>query len=214
MSRSEPNSAAALVALAAAAGLAGVLVVAGAAAAQSRSLWQKNGVAHRSVIADPIAHDAGDIVTIVVEERQQIANSEDASYSKEQNLQFLLEEFDITPDELRFLPQISESSERHWDGQASYNKDGRFEARIAAVVVDVQPNGNLVVEGRRRIQFDEEVKTIKVSGLVRPRDIAPNNTVLSRNVANATLSYEGEGPLTRATNQGWLEVIIDFIWPF
>lgn len=191
-----------------------VTAVAGGAAAQSRSLWSKGGAVRRSAIADPIAMGPGDIVSIIVEERQQIANSEDASYSKDQNLAFVLEEFAITPDELRFLPQVSQSSERDWNGEASYNKDGRFEARIAAVVIDVQPNGNLLIEGRRRIQFDEEVKTMRVTGIVRPRDIASDNTVRSRNVANATLSYEGEGPLTRATNQGWLEVVIDFIWPF
>jgi flagellar L-ring protein precursor FlgH len=184
------------------------------AAAQAKSLWTKNGSVRRSAIADPIAHDVGDIVTIIVEERQQIANNEDASFSKDQSLEFVLEQFAITPDELRFLPQIDQSSAREWNGEASYNKDGRFDARIAVVVVDVQPNGNLVVEGRRRIHFDAEVKTMRVSGLVRPRDIAADNTVRSRSVANASISYEGDGPLTRATNQGWLELVIDFIWPF
>jgi flagellar L-ring protein precursor FlgH len=194
--------------------VAAAAVVSEDALSQSRSLWVKGGEKRRSVIADPIAHGVGDIVTILVEERQQIANSEDASYSKDQNLNFILEQADITPDELRFLPVIKQSSSRDWNGEAEYNKDGRFEARIAVVVVDVQPNGNLVVEGRRRIQFDAEVKTMRLAGLVRPRDIAPNNTVLSRNVANASLSYEGEGPLTRATSQGWLEYVIDFVWPF
>jgi flagellar L-ring protein precursor FlgH len=210
--RTTPRSIPALAAAAVAA--AALAALAPEARAQAKSLWTKNGAVRRSAISDPIAMAAGDIVTIIVEERQQIANSEDASYSKDQNLQFVLEEFAITPDELRFLPQIDQSSSREWNGEASYNKDGRFEARIAVVVVDVQPNGNLVVEGRRRIQFDEEVKTMRVTGIVRPRDIASDNTVRSRNVANATLSYEGEGPLTRATNQGWLEVVIDFIWPF
>lgn len=193
---------------------AALVAAAGAVSAQSKSLWSKGGAVRRSAIADPIARGPGDIVSIVVEERQQIANSEDASYSKDQSLDFVLDEFDITPEELRFLPQISQSSDREWNGEGSYNKDGRFETRIAAVVVDVQPNGNLLIEGRRRIQFDEEVKTMRIAGIVRPRDIASDNTVRSRNVANATLSYEGEGPLTRATNQGWLEVVIDFIWPF
>ncbi len=190
------------------------LSAAAKALAQPASLWEKSGRAGRSLVADPIARGEGDIVTIVVEERQQIANSEDASFSKDQSLDFVLDQLAITPRELRFLPQLDQSSARDWSGEASYNKDGRFEARIAAVVVDVQPNGNLVVEGRRRIQFDDEVKTMRVTGIVRPRDIASDNTVRSRNVANATLSYEGEGPLTRATNQGWFEKFIDFVWPF
>jgi flagellar L-ring protein precursor FlgH len=75
-----------------------------------------------------------------------------------------------------------------------------------------------VVEGRRTLRTDFETKTVTISGVVRPLDISPSNTVLSESVANARIIYEGNGPLTETTNQGWLArlftIAFNFFWPF
>ncbi len=71
-------------------------------------------------------------------------------------------------------------------------------------MTDVLPNGNLVVEGTRIISFSGETKYAEMSGIVRHDDVAPDNTVLSTNIADAKVKYIDEGSLTDAQKKGWL----------
>ena len=103
-------------------------------------------------------------------------------------------------------------SEREFVGDGSVTQNRTVETRITAMVVDVQPNGNLIIEGRRSVQVDDEVKRVVISGVVRPGDVTGANTVLSENVAHATIRIEGDGPVHRATNRGLLGEIFDTIW--
>ena len=106
------------------------------------------------------------------------------------------------------------TSDRQFNGEAKYDKEGSFETRLSVIVIDVQPNGNLVVEGRRRIVIDRESKCIRVTGIVRPYDVTTANSIYSWQVANASVAYEGNGPLTRTTNRGFLGELLDLVWPF
>jgi flagellar L-ring protein precursor FlgH len=103
-------------------------------------------------------------------------------------------------------------------GSANYQKSGAFTARLAAIVVDTMPNGNLVVSGRREIRVDNENKLIEFTGIVRRFDISATNTVESELVANAQITYRGQGPLTDSTNRiglgGWVHRFFAWFWPF
>ena len=81
-------------------------------------------------------------------------------------------------------------------------------------VIDVMPNGNLLVQGRRRLIVAGEKRTLLVSGEVRFADIAVDNSVQSRLVSNFEMSYEGKGPDSSFSNQGWLGKIVNRLWPF
>ena len=87
-------------------------------------------------------------------------------------------------------------------------------AQISARVIQVLPNGNLVVRGSREITVNYEKQYIIVQGVVRPEDISPENTVLSTYIADAKIDYTGKGDLSRQQRQGWLSRLIDVIWPF
>ena len=78
--------------------------------------------------------------------------------------------------------------------------------------IDVAPNGNLIIAGRRRQVVAGEVRTLLVTGSVREPDITPNNTVRSQFIANFKVCYEGDGPETHFSNQGWGSRIINRIW--
>jgi len=198
-----------------AAGLAFALAVAGPASAQS--LWPGDEAV--SPIADTVARRRGDVVTILIREVQAVENEEESKQNRKTSLSAKIDAFGIKPNAFDLPMKLAEvSSEKGFEGSATYDKEGRFEARISAVVVDVQPNGNLVVEGRRRIRIDNEVKTIKVAGIVRPLDLNGSNVVLSENVANASIDYVGDGPLTRATTRGFFgrlfDAVFHVLWPF
>ncbi|MBI4880475.1 MAG: flagellar basal body L-ring protein FlgH [Planctomycetes bacterium] len=180
----------------------------------AESLWQKGKKNHVSLIADNRAHRVGDIVTIVVDEQQDVSNKETLKTDKSNDAKAEIPVF--TPDQDaadEFFP-IEWNYDSSFEGKADFDKQGKFATLITAAVVDVQPNGNLVIEGRRKVVLDGEEKWMTVTGMVRSFDVANDNTVKSALVANATVTYESCGPLARQTEAGWLERFLDFIWPF
>jgi flagellar L-ring protein FlgH len=184
-----------------------------AALAPGQSLWNPDRPSP-SLFADTTARSVGDVLTIVINEKQTVKNKEDTELGKSTSLDATLSNFDIFPNAFDPLPRVAGSTDKQFDGEAKYDKEGTFETRLSVLVIDVQPNGNLVVEGRRRIVVDREVKCIRVTGIVRPYDVTVANSIFSWQVANASIAYEGTGPLTRTTNRGFLGELLDFVWPF
>ena len=170
------------------------------------------------LVANKTARRVGDLITVVISENQDVRNQESADMQKQTELSYQLTNFDIKQNAFSVLPAVAADSDDRFLGTANYEKRGTFTARLAAVVVDTLPNGNLVVNGRREIRIDNETKVIEFSGIVRRYDIAPDNSVQSERVANAKVNYSGQGPLTVATNRrgvgGWLHDAISWIWPF
>ena len=116
------------------------------------------------------------------------------------------------------LPRIDIRKEQSFDGEAKQNSGSDVRASIAVVVIDVQPNGNLVVAGARSVTVNDETKTLRVSGLVRPLDVTSGNTVGSQQVADARISIMGEGASTRQVTRGPIgelfDVLLWAVWPF
>lgn len=184
-----------------------------AAALQAQSLW--DATRHAAPMhADTTARHVGDIVTIIIDESQVVENDEETKLEKESSLSAILSNFQILPRMFDPLPEVEGNQSRSFDGKAEYGKDNKFKTRISVLVVDVMPNGNLIVEGTRRLVVDGETKVVRLTGTIRPYDVTRANTVMSQNVANAAISYEGTGFLTRTTNRGWFSRLLDVFWPF
>jgi flagellar L-ring protein precursor FlgH len=170
------------------------------------------------LISEKTAMRKGDIVTVIISENQNVQNNEASDLSRSTNLNYKINSFNIAPDAFNPLPTVDADSSDGFIGQAKYEKSGSFRARLAAVVVDRLPNGNLVVSGRREIRIDQETKLIEFTGIVRRWDIQADNTIQSELVANAEIVYRGSGPLTDHTNRkglgGWLHGLWAWFWPF
>ena len=106
------------------------------------------------------------------------------------------------------------TSQREFSGASQYNVAQNFTDRITATVVAVQPNGNLIVEGVRTRVVGKEVRTLCVSGVIRPIDITPTNTIQSQYVGDFKISYLGKGDQSAFTNQGWLGLFFNHKWPW
>ena len=89
------------------------------------------------------------------------------------------------------------------DGSGQTNQEQTLTGSVTVSVVEIMPNGNLVLRGEKQVALSEGSEVIQVSGVVRPDDIAPNNTVLSRRLANAQISYRGIGDESAASRAGW-----------
>jgi len=112
------------------------------------------------------------------------------------------------------MPAISYNSDLKHDGSGAINNSETIVAQVAVKVMDVLPNHNLVIEGKRETSFSGEHQTIVLHGLVRPEDVTSADTVMSYNVADATISITGKGTVTDTTNKGWFTRILDKVNPF
>lgn len=171
-----------------------------------------------NMIADKTARRPGDLITVMIVENQEIKNEETSQLRRATTLDYKLDSFDIQPDAFDVLPRLAASSQDDFNGTANVEKNGEFTARITAMVMDTLPNGNLVIKGRREIKIDDETKVIEFSGVVRRFDIKADNTILSELVADARVSYTGEGQLTDTTSRRGLGNMIHraiiWLWPF
>lgn len=182
--------------------LAVAVSVSGPAAAHS--LWVEGG----NLYADNKARQPGDLVTLIIVERAQATQSATTQSGKDTSVGFGPIMWGVTP----LVPGFSAEAGDSYRGGGSTTRGGSLNARMTAMVVDVLPNGNLVIEGRQTIIVNEEEQLIVVSGIVRPQDIAPDNTVLSTFVADATITYHGTGPLGDRQEPGLLTRLLNWLF--
>lgn len=182
------------------------------------SIWQAGST---SLTDDFKARRKGDIVTIVI--------SETASASKEAKTDtkrstainagmpnFLgLETAGVLTNNLGDLSKlINANVDSKYGGSGSTSRQERLNATITAKVIEMLPNGNLMLEGRRNVKVNNEDQIIVIEGTVRPSDIGPDNVINSSYIADAKISYTGKGIISDRQSPGWLMNIIDKVWPF
>jgi len=100
------------------------------------------------------------------------------------------------------------------EGSGSSDRSGSITASIGARVVEVYPNGNLVVFGRQEMKVNNDVQYILVSGVVRPEDVGADNSIRSTNLADANIEYVGRGTIADKQKAGWGTRLVDKVWPF
>jgi flagellar L-ring protein precursor FlgH len=185
-----------------------------ASGARADSCWPEGGV---SLFSDNKAYEIGDVVTVIVQEESVVSNAVDRSVSKTSESKAEIPTLNIPSTQIfpgSERPKAEFSASRSFDGKGSYQLADSMETRLTAVVVEVLPNGNLVLEGSRLRQSVKEKVTIRLSGIVRPEDVRSDNTVPSSAVAQAKIVIESDGPNHRSTQRGILDRLVDFIWPF
>jgi flagellar L-ring protein precursor FlgH len=190
-----------------------------AAAANSQSLYKRAGGRGGSLVADLRASGIGDILTVVIREQHKVEQEDKTNRTNKSAFNSEVSAFEIFKSDLtEKFPKIAAKQERTFEGNAKQERDSTVEARVAVTVVDVLPNGNLVISGRRTVRVDDEEKTLRISGIVRPLDVTSQNTVTSSQVAEARVAIEGQGPNTEANTRGpvgaFFQTLWWALWPF
>lgn len=191
--------------------LAVLVASAGVALAPARAddIWARRDPRIANLFQDNRARNVGDIVTLVINETTTENEREQRQQSKTNAFNGSATVFG-TPT----VAPTNGDFGRTFAGSAQFTGGRTFADRMAMTVVDVMPNGNLVVEGfRSRVTLGEE-RVLRVTGVVRVQDIAAGNVVQSSSLANARLSYLGRGPTSRQVNQNFLGRVMNRIWPF
>ncbi len=183
---------------------------------QAGSIWARRGKNMKAVYADDVARRIGDVLTIRITEDSKVDNKAKRDLQKESSRS---SDFngDLNIDHI--LPSIpgftmATDSSNEMKSKADFKDERSFVDRVTVVVIDILPNGNLVVIGTRDRDIAGDVQTIEVGGIVRPSDIAFDNTVKSEQVANFRIVTKNSGVSAPYTTPGWLSQIFDVLWPW
>ena len=212
-----------------------------AVTAHAGSLWREGVTDERGMCADKRAKRVGDILTIVVDETVGMTNTLNLTTTKQNSSQNstgiegmasnIVNQFIANlPSTLLgkrvqratantglaapTVPALSVNGTNSFTGGGTITNNQTITGRAAVQVIDVLPNGNLVIEGLREISFSQERQFASLHGIVRPYDIQPDNTVSSSNIAGAQIQIVSEGTLTEAQKKGWLLKLNDKVNPF
>ncbi len=181
--------------------------------AQGGSIWAKKDKNSRKPYVDDTAKNIGDILTIKITEDSKVDNKAKRDLQKDTDRSLV---FDGKLGEFVELGDfgINAESKNNLKSKADFKDERSFEDSITVTVVDVQPNGNLVVLGTRNRNISGDTQIIEVSGIVRPSDIAFDNSVKSEQVADFRIISKNGGYSEPYTRPGWLGGLLDLIWPF
>jgi len=163
-----------------------------------------------------------DIVTIVVDEQSVVSSEGEMDRKKKAHGDLILKDWIILSGLARMFPDPQSLGDPHVRGEVDnkYRSESELETRdsmkfrIACRIVDTRPNGNLILEGRRSIQNNNETWDYFLIGEIRPGDILPNNTVLSENVAELRIHKRESGHVRDGYRRGWLLRALDRLQPF
>jgi flagellar L-ring protein precursor FlgH len=186
--------------------------------APAQSLWQEGS--SRSMFADKRARLVGDILTIVVQENTSSSKQNATKTSRSSGIDAAINTFLYSPAASGMLthngklPALNVAGKTSFDGGGQIQNTEKITTRIAVRVVDVLPNDNLVIEGKRQTKISGETTDAVLRGVVRSEDVAANNTVFSYNIAEASIHYVSKGVVSDSQRKGWFTRVWDKVAPF
>ena len=173
-----------------------------------------SGGANDSLFGDRKAYRVGDIITIMLREKTMAEKSASNVSSRvaKNSMGMTGVTGGLLGDNLPTTATIDNSLSNTGNGATS--QTNTLGGDISATVVRVLSNGNLIIRGEKMISLNDGNEYIQISGMIRSEDVQPDNTVLSKRIANAEISYSGDGDYVDATKSGWGTKLFYKIWPF
>lgn len=180
------------------------------------SLWPADD--HVFFYADRKALRVGDIITISISENASANNTADTDLSRSSSIEAGLSTFFGKEKFLKLFKLgddlVKSTSDNSHKGAGTTTREGKVTATITAMVKEVLPNGNLIVQGTRAVAVNHEEQYITITGVIRPLDVSRDNVVLSSQVADASIAIGGSGVVADKQRSGWANWAFDFVWPF
>lgn len=176
--------------------------------ALSDSIWDRTSTSPYTVTK---AFRVGDIITIIILETTTAVQKAGTDTNVSDNLGAT---FNHTIDRLGIAPSnlIRATADGKYKGLGATTRTSNVTAKVAAVVMRVLPNSNLIINGEHRVEVNDETQIIKISGMVRPKDVSLANTVYSYQVAGADVSVKGRGVVGEAERPGWFTRFFNWLF--
>jgi flagellar L-ring protein precursor FlgH len=181
------------------------------------SLWRSGS---RAFFNDQRAHQVGDILTVKVnindtaefQDQTQLTRST----SEDSEISNFLGANTVSNPSKAVLPGslLTTDGTTQMNGNGTINRQDQLVTNVAAVVTQVLPNGNLVIEGKQEIRLNSEMRELLIAGVARPEDIDSDNTIELPKIAEARVAYGGQGTLTNIQTQPWGQQVTSVVLPF
>ncbi|NOY65312.1 MAG: flagellar basal body L-ring protein FlgH [Nitrospirae bacterium] len=177
-----------------------------------------------SLYEDLRARRLNDLVTVLIVEKVTGSKKAETKTGRDSSFDASISKFFGAPLDLNlsnlygkgntFSPSVGSSIKTDFQGAGETSREGSLRGTITARVVDVLPNGNLVIESRKEITLNFEKQVLVLKGIIRPEDISAANTIESTRIADAQIYLVGEGIVDEKQSPGWLGRFMDRVWPF
>jgi flagellar L-ring protein FlgH len=187
------------------------------------ALWPGN-TRGNFLFGDDKAEKVGDIITVTIDENATSTQSATTNTSKDSSIDMQTPNVLGLPSNLgiqnflnmgtQFDPTVNATIANSMQGTGTVTRNGTLSATISALITDIVPSGNLRIEGRRSVTINNEEQIMVLRGIVRPQDINFDNTIPSTLIADASISYTGEGVVADEQRKGWLAKVLSKVWPF
>lgn len=183
----------------------------------AESLWTSKRNNEKAMFADRLATNVGDILMIQVAENTVLTRSASKNTTSSTNINHSIDRFLLgdlsrqTGAGTGHLPDIGIAPNDSFSGEGSYSDTNIVKSKIAVLVVDVQPNGNLIVEGARKVEVQGDTQYLVLRGIIRRDDVMRDNSVFSYKMLNANVEVLGEGDLQTAQRKGWINQLLDTV---
>ena len=164
-----------------------------------------------SLYSDHRAMKVDDILTVIIEESAKAGSESKTNTSKDNKASVNI---GAGTGPMSFIPAMSGSAGTQvgYDGKGGTSRQGNLMATISARIIKVLDNGNLLIEGSKIVEINEEKEIIKVNGVVRPQDILKNNVIYSSSIADAQITYSGKGVANTGQRPGLIARILNWIF--
>lgn len=186
---------------------------------QPNSLWDSN---RKNFFKDQRAGEVGDILTVLVSinDEAELENETERTRNagEQANVTNLLgyesNLADVLPQAVNPGSLVNLGNTSNHTGEGSVEREEEINIRLAAVITQRLPNGNLVISGHQEVRVNFEKRILRVDGIVRPEDISTDNTVASEQIAEARIIYGGEGQITDVQQPRYGQQVYDVLYPF
>jgi len=173
-------------------------------------------------VPEPRTLKKHDLVTVIVREESEYSSEAQTDLKKDASIDATLDQFikiDLNDMELKpaigsVTPRIRMSGQRDFKGEGTVERSDSFIARITAEVIDVKPNGTIVLQARKTIRTDDEEQMVILSGICRAEDVLTDNTVLSTQLYDLELTKNHKGAIRDNSKRGLIPKLLDVINPF
>lgn len=186
---------------------------------QENSLWASN---RQTFFEDQRADNVGDILTVTIDikDRAQLDNQTERTRESTETAglnSFLGYESslsDVLPEAIDNGNLVGANTKSDYNGKGKINRKEIIRMKLAAVITQVLPNGNMVIEGRQEVRVNFEKRVLELAGIVRPQDINIDNAIPYEKVAEARISYGGKGQITDIQQPRYGQQVYDVLFPF
>jgi flagellar L-ring protein precursor FlgH len=186
---------------------------------QPNSLWDSN---RQTFFKDQRAADVGDILTVMIEIADKAELDNETERTRQSGEAAGLPAFLGVESQLsKVLPEAVDpsnltnlSADSTHTGSGSIDREEKIEVKLAAIVTQILPNGNFVIQGSQEVRVNFEKRMLNVSGVIRPQDISINNTINYDQIAEARIAYGGQGQITDVQQPRYGQQVYDILFPF